>query len=166
MSTLSWLNSQTGTFTLIWVSLREIQPALSSSEHNSYLRHTQPVQLHFRFVRCHREETIKSLKSILASKVVQLKKKSLMLVKLVDSNVYNPPHPCATPTVIQKIPEQTMSSREFLPGSSRYNSLSPTIWPPHARFRQRWAERTAVSRCSQPSKSCREGFSGRIRLPA
>lgn len=50
-----------------------------------------------------------------------------MLVKLVDSNVYNPPHPCATPTVIQKIPEQTMSSREFLPGSSRYNSLSPTI---------------------------------------
>lgn len=50
-----------------------------------------------------------------------------MLVKLVDSNVYNPPHPCATPTVIQKIPEQTMSSREFLPGSSRYNSLSPTL---------------------------------------
>lgn len=49
------------------------------------------------------------------------------MVQLADSNVHNPFHPCAIHTVIQKISEQTMSSREFLPGSSRYNSLSPTL---------------------------------------
>lgn len=75
------------------------------------------------------DETIKSLESLLASKVVQLKKKkkTILLVKLTNSNVYNSLHPCAIHTVVQKIPEQIMSSREFLPGSTRYNSLNPTL---------------------------------------